>query len=126
MLCAGDIARAVAVSVGRLTDTVFVCYCPREIAACDAMGGHKSLTADLVLIGDPDRGRRGALLRKHPEFADRCQWERLSGWNWRDLLKKQPMFADRCDWKKLSGEDWDDLLGYQPQFADKRPPEQTE
>ena len=39
---------------------------------------------------------------------------------WVDLLCEHPEFADKCDWSKLTDEDWSKLLEKQPQFADKR------
>jgi hypothetical protein len=39
---------------------------------------------------------------------------------WADLLGEYPEFADKCDWSKLTDEDWSKLLEKQPQFADKR------
>ena len=33
----------------------------------------------------------------------------------------QPQFADKCDWSKLSWADWERLLKMQPQFADRKP-----
>ena len=36
-----------------------------------------------------------------------------------DLLVDQPQFADKCDWNKLNSEHWSLLIGEQPQFAEK-------
>ncbi len=44
----------------------------------------------------------------------------LDGDDWAKLLRNQPQFADKCDWLKLSDKNWDDLLESQPQFADRR------
>jgi len=41
------------------------------------------------------------------------------------LLSKHPEFACKCDWEKLDTDDWDWLLYAQPQFADQRSPKQT-
>ena len=60
-----------------------------------------------------------SLLIDEPQFADKCDWGKLNGSNWVWLLLKQPQFADKCDWNKLDGSDWADLLSCQPQFADK-------
>lgn len=46
--------------------------------------------------------------------------ESYNGKEWADLLSEYPEFADKCDWAKLSDEDWTTLLEKQPQFADKR------
>lgn len=60
-----------------------------------------------------------ALLQHHPEFADRCDWEKLSGTNWFYLLDCQPQLSEHCDWSKLSSEEWTNLLSSHPEFADK-------
>ena len=40
------------------------------------------------------------------------------------LLSEQPQFADKCDWTKLSEDDWKELLECQPQLAAFRPTNQ--
>lgn len=46
--------------------------------------------------------------------------ESYDGKDWAGLLREHPEFADKCDWSKLTDEDWSTLLEKQPQFADKR------
>ncbi|MEI7946578.1 MAG: hypothetical protein WCJ02_07770 [bacterium] len=58
-------------------------------------------------------------LVKHPEYAEHCDWGKLSGNDWQRLLREQPKFAEHCDWNKLDGFDWQALLREQPKFADK-------
>ena len=41
----------------------------------------------------------------------------FSGWDWSRFLRRQPEFADKCDWEKLSNENWVWLLRDQPQFS---------
>ena len=66
------------------------------------------------------------VLSNHPQFADKCPWDKLAGRNFSYLLSNQPQFADRCPWEKLYGGDWAVLLGAQPQFADRCPWEKLE
>ena len=61
------------------------------------------------------------LLKLHPEFADKYNWDKLDGCDWSLILTDLPQFADRCPWDKLSGKDWSRLLAEQPQFAEKCP-----
>ena len=62
-----------------------------------------------------------AHLRDYPEDADMCyKWDEFDGEAWLWLLRKQPQFADKCDWSKLNDKNWEELLKVQPQFADKR------
>ncbi len=70
-----------------------------------------------------------SLLKDHPEYADRCDWEKLYereaerpgyswfGGDWADLLIAQPQFADQCDWKRLHAHTWARLLRVCPQFS---------
>lgn len=60
-------------------------------------------------------------LKKDPSFADKCDWSRLSSWDWMNLLCSHPEYADHCDWSEL---DYDTvvescLLDDQPQLAVK-------
>ena len=48
------------------------------------------------------------------------KWDEFDGEAWLWLLRKQPQFADKCDWSKLNDKNWEELLKVQPQFADKR------
>ena len=61
-----------------------------------------------------------SLLRAQPRFAEHCDWDKLNGWNWSSLLRNQPRFAEHCDWDKLNGGDWGYLLRVQPQFEKHR------
>ena len=61
------------------------------------------------------------ILKIHPEFADKYNWNKLDGYDWSLLLAEHPQFSDRCPWDKLSGSDWTRLLEKQPRFADKCP-----
>jgi len=45
------------------------------------------------------------LLRRQPQFADRCDFSQLKSHQLRRILMKQPQFIDRCDWSKLTPED---------------------
>lgn len=64
-------------------------------------------------------------LHNHPDYADRCDWNRLAGlgvrdWAW--LLRGHPEFADKCDWdrmrRELDGAEWVRLLRGHPEFAE--------
>ena len=57
------------------------------------------------------------LLSARPEFAERCNWEKLNGSDWVRLLMSQGMFANKCNWSKLDGCDWFNLLSDNPEFA---------
>ena len=59
------------------------------------------------------------LLVVQPQFADKCDFSRMSGRDWAILLSRQPQFAGKCDWDKLDGWNWAMLLSLQPQFSDK-------
>ena len=60
------------------------------------------------------------LLAEQPQFIYQCSClELIDGNDWVQILKKQPQLADKCDWEKLDGADWCKLLMEQPQFADK-------
>ena len=60
------------------------------------------------------------LLARQPQFAEKCNLEKLSEFDWIVLLKYQPQFAEKCNiWNKFSGYNWIVLLKYQPQFAEK-------
>ena len=59
-----------------------------------------------------------ALLGKWPQFADRCAWEKLDGGDWCKLLQARPEFSGHCSWGKLNGIQWGWLLARMPQFAD--------
>jgi len=50
-------------------------------------------------------------------------WEKLTGEDWRWLLRKQPQFANKCPWEKLDKVDWECLLEEQPQFKKYKPQE---
>jgi len=60
------------------------------------------------------------LLEKQPQFADKCDWNKLSGYDWTHLLANQPQFADKCDWSKLDEYDWKNLLDVQPHLIKYR------
>ena len=60
------------------------------------------------------------LLCDQPQFAERCdQWSAFNGENWADILSRQPQFVDKCDWSKMTGSDWANLLRKLPRFADR-------
>ena len=82
------------------------------------------------------------LLQSQPQFADKCDWARLSmtGMEWSRLLSCQPQLsnyltgeawslvitnnpdmADSSTLAKLSGKDWAVLLSHRPEFANKCP-----
>ena len=58
----------------------------------------------------------GVDLCKHPQFADKCDWEKLDGENWSCLLKHQPLFAGKCDWSKLNSFHQKTLITRHPQL----------
>ena len=62
-----------------------------------------------------------SFLAGQPQFADRCAWDKLEGYDWALLLEDQPQFADRCSWDKLDKCAWRRLLSAQPLFAEKCP-----
>jgi hypothetical protein len=53
-----------------------------------------------------------------PEFADKCDWDRLEGPVWVELLIRRPMFADKCDWSKLGLNDFEVLFGERPELRE--------
>ena len=58
------------------------------------------------------------LLSKQPTLAEHCDcWSRFRGRDWAALLAAQPQFATKCDFDKLDGNDWGLLLVKQPQLA---------
>ena len=82
------------------------------------------------------------LLQSQPQFADRCDWARLSmtdmewtrllssrpqlanyltGEAWTLVITKNPDMANSSNLVKLSGKDWAVLLARRPEFADKCP-----
>ena len=82
------------------------------------------------------------LLLAQPQFADRCDWARLSmtdmewtrllssrpqlanyltGEAWTLVITKNPDMANSSNLVKLSGKDWAVLLARRPEFADKCP-----
>ena len=44
---------------------------------------------------------------------------KLNGDDWVRLLKVFPQFAQYCNWEKLSRKNWIDLVEARPEFADK-------
>jgi len=56
-------------------------------------------------------------LIKRPHLSYLVNWNKLDGWDWVKLLRKCPEFVNKCDWSKLDDEDWNYLLKVQPQFA---------
>ena len=81
---------------------------------------------DAALPGDGEMAKLygdqwAGLLARQPQFADKCDWSKLSCRDWANLLKRQPQFADKCDWSKLTEENWASLLKEQPQLAKYRP-----
>lgn len=58
-------------------------------------------------------------MRFQPQFAEHCDWTKLTGDDWTGLLQVQPQLADKCDWEKLSAWEWKRLLSDQPQFAEQ-------
>lgn len=57
-----------------------------------------------------------SLLRRHPVMATEERLALLNGISWAMLLVDHPDFADRCDWNKLNSGDWRRLLEKQPQM----------
>lgn len=57
--------------------------------------------------------------KKTDSLPDDC--DGLDGNDWAELLKMHPEFADRCAWEKLDEDDWIELLSEQPQFVGKYP-----
>ena len=57
------------------------------------------------------------LLIKQPQFAAKCDFSILNGYNIASLLSKQPQLSTYCDLDKLEGINWRVLLTNQPQFA---------
>ena len=49
------------------------------------------------------------LLRRQPQFADRCDFSQLKSHQLRRILMKQPQFVDRVDWSKLEPADREKL-----------------
>ena len=56
------------------------------------------------------------LLRRQPQFADRCDWALLEDWQICQILVRQPQFASRCDWSRLKGWQIREILERQPQL----------
>ena len=70
--------------------------------------------------------RTVAVLIEKPELASECNWSfpvstPWSGDHWLKLLAKQPQFAEKCDWETLSEYDWINLLAEQPQLVVNNP-----
>lgn len=60
------------------------------------------------------------LLRKQPQFAERFnRWDEVWSYSWPRLLKDQPQFASHCDWEKLDGWEWASLLKERTEFASR-------
>ena len=57
--------------------------------------------------------------KKTDSLPDDC--DGLDGNDWAGFLKMHPEFADRCAWEKLDEDDWIELLSEQPQFIGKYP-----
>ena len=82
----------------------------------------KNTGSDLEQMGAKELA---GFLHNHPEYADRCDWNRLAGLDVRDwawLLRGHPEFADKCDWdrmrRELDGTEWVRLLRGHPEFAE--------
>lgn len=60
------------------------------------------------------------LLPDYPEITEYFPWNKLSGANWRDFLEAQPQWADKCDWDKLNDDGLEYLLLMQPQLEKYR------
>ena len=59
------------------------------------------------------------LIINQPQFADKCNWDKLDQDNWTELLLKNPEYADKCDWKKIKYDHLlKKLLRKYPQFTD--------
>ena len=59
------------------------------------------------------------LLLSQPQFADKCDWEKLEGSDLSELLKGCPQLSVHCNMGKLSGRDWVSLLIVRPEFSTK-------
>ena len=56
------------------------------------------------------------LLSNRPEYASKCQWQKLDGKDWEILLLKQVQFHTFCDWNKLNNSHWLSLLERHPEL----------
>ncbi len=56
------------------------------------------------------------LLSAHPEFADKCDWEKIDGGAWFSLLAGKPQFSDERCWAKLDSRDLESLMKSMPEF----------
>jgi len=59
------------------------------------------------------------LLRSCPQFAPRCDWNKLKGADWAFLLARKPVpeFWRHCNWSGLNPDDWFYLLKRHPDFS---------
>jgi len=91
-----------------------------ELDACSAgrQWAEKQPDMEVILRDCPQDWRMWAIHRGLSEFAERCDWSKLTGYDWSYLLRHQPQFAEHCDWSLLTGHDWSYLLNCQPQFAE--------
>ena len=80
------------------------------------------LTNNPNLLGELNGSDWADLLIRHPQFADRCNWDCIWNSNWITLLRHQPQFADKCPWDKvntLNDGQLSFLLDVQPKFIDR-------
>lgn len=83
--------------------------------------GNNFVNGELLQYADPAKFSRklwSVLLSEHPELAPQCRsWKHFRDYEWRKLLLRQPQFAENCNWKKLSGETMFRILLRHPQLA---------
>ena len=59
------------------------------------------------------------LSRGRPEFADKCDWEKLNGADWVQLLRARRGLADYCPWEKLGKVDQESLFQLYPTLVNR-------
>ena len=62
------------------------------------------------------------ILIEQPTLAEECKcWSKFTSSDLKRLLIKHPQFAVKCNLQKIKSDDWGELLEHQIQFADKCP-----
>lgn len=86
------------------------------------VGNNYFVNDELLQYADPAKFSRelwSVLLSEHPELAPQCRcWKHFRDYEWQKLLLRQPQFAENCNWKKLSGETMFRILLKHPQLAE--------
>lgn len=60
------------------------------------------------------------LLRRQPQFIEKCEFEKFDGCDWAWFLSEYPQYADQCDkWDEMDGMPLGVLVNKQPQFAER-------